>query len=187
MRLVQNVFRADCWALRGDKDLGFPVRYPRKKQIGADRLANAAAARQLCGWPVVVVDFGTAVTFDVVDKTGAYCGGVIAPGLNAMTDYLHEKTALLPRIRVVAPRRAIGKSTREAMLTGAVIGYRGLVREIIAEIKKEMRLRGRLKVVATGGQARLVARGLSLIHKVNPLLTLEGVRIIALYQRVKNG
>src|SRR6516165_4848574 len=101
------------------------------------------------GAPVVVVDFGTAVTFDVVNTKGNYAGGIIAPGLAAMTDYLHEKTALLPRIKITEPKKVVGKSTEQAMLAGAVYGYRGLVRELISELKRELKTK-RLPVVATG-------------------------------------
>jgi type III pantothenate kinase len=125
----------------------------------------------------VVVDFGTAVTFDVVDATGSYVGGIIAPGLAAMTDYLHEKTALLPRIRIREVSSAVGKSTEHAMLVGAVHGYRGLVRELISELKRELNAR-RLPVVATGGYAKLIAARIPEITAVEPLLTLEGLRLV---------
>lgn len=160
---------------------GVGVDYPRPQSIGPDRLANAVAARRHFGAPVVVVDFGTAVTFDVVNARGDYAGGVIAPGLAAMTDYLHEKTALLPRIRIREVRSAIGKSTRHAMLAGAVIGYRGLVRELIRQLRRELRS-PRLPVIATGGYAALIARGLPEVSRVVPNLTLEGLRLIWLAQ-----
>ncbi|HTV76611.1 MAG TPA: type III pantothenate kinase, partial [Candidatus Baltobacteraceae bacterium] len=108
---------------------GVGVDYPKPNSIGPDRLANAVAARARFGAPVVVVDFGTAVTFDVVNSRGNYIGGIIAPGLAAMTDYLHEKTALLPKIKIREVKSIVGKSTEQAMLAGAVHGYRGLVRE----------------------------------------------------------
>ncbi|HXJ75043.1 MAG TPA: type III pantothenate kinase, partial [Candidatus Dormibacteraeota bacterium] len=151
---------------------GVGLRYPQPDSIGPDRLANAIAVRHHYGAPAVVVDFGTAVTFDVVDRAGAYVGGIIAPGLAAMTDYLHEKTALLPRIRIRETRAVIGKNTHEAMLIGAVHGYRGLIRELIRELRVELGAR-RLPVVATGGYARLLAGGLPEISAVEPLLTLE--------------
>jgi type III pantothenate kinase len=156
---------------------GVGIDYPKPDSIGPDRLANAVAARQRFGAPVVVVDFGTAVTFDVVDARGNYVGGIIAPGLAAMTDYLHEKTALLPKIKIREPRSAVGKSTEEAMLVGAVQGYRGLVRGLIGELKRELRAK-RLPVVATGGYAKLIAAGLPEISAVAPDLTLEGLRLV---------
>jgi type III pantothenate kinase len=153
------------------------VRYPKPETIGPDRLANAVAVRHHFGAPSVVVDFGTAVTFDVVDKHGDYAGGIIAPGLAVMTDYLYEKTALLPKIRIREVRSVVGKSTEQAMLIGAVHGYRGLVRELILELKRELNAR-RLPVVATGGYAKLMAAKLPEITAVEPLLTLEGLRLV---------
>jgi type III pantothenate kinase len=156
---------------------GVGIRYPRPETIGADRLANAVAVHQFCGAPSVVVDFGTAVTFDVVNGAGDYIGGIIAPGLSAMTDYLHEKTALLPRIQIRPIRRIIGKNTEQAMLIGAVHGYRGLIRGLLEELKKELNCR-HLPVVATGGCAKLIAAGMAEITRVEPLLTLEGLRMV---------
>ncbi len=158
--------------------LGIGIRYPQPASIGADRLANAVACAALHGTPAIVVDFGTAVTFDVISADHHYLGGVIAPGLHAMTDYLHERTALLPRITLREPRRAVGKSTREAMLAGAVHGYRGLIREIVARITAEAFPGQSPRVVATGGDARLIARGLPLFTAVDPALTLQGLRLV---------
>jgi type III pantothenate kinase len=155
---------------------GIGIDYPAPKTIGPDRLANAVAVKAHYGAPAVVVDFGTAVTFDVVNRGGNYVGGIIAPGLSAMTDYLHEKTALLPKIEIREPRGVIGKNTREAMLAGAVHGYRGLIRGLISDLKAELRAR-RLPVVATGGCAELIARNMSEITAVDPNLTLEGLRL----------
>ena len=155
---------------------GVGIDYPKPETIGEDRLANAVAARHHFGSPVVVLDFGTAVTFDVVNRRGNYVGGIIAPGLAAMTDYLHEKTALLPRIKIREIRTGIGRSTGEAMLVGAVHGYRGLVRELIMELKRELKVK-RLPVVATGGYAQLMASKLPEITAVDPNLTLEGLRL----------
>jgi len=175
-----------CRALRGTPilhvssriRLGVSLDYPKPATIGADRLANAAMAAAFFGGPIVVVDFGTAVSFDVVSEKNAYVGGVIAPGLAAMTEYMHTRTALLPRITLREPASAIGKSTRGAMLAGAVHGYRGLVREILAEIGRELGAGNRLRVVATGGYAELIAKGLPEIQSVHPNLTLEGLRLI---------
>src|SRR2546429_4272223 len=159
--------------------LGVGIDYPKPKSIGADRLANAAAVTGLYGFPAIVVDFGTAVTFDIVSDRRTYVGGVIAPGLEAMTNFLYQQTALLPRISLKEPRLAVGKSTTAAMLSGAGFGYRGLGRGILARIKAEQFRRKKVHVVATGGYARLIARRLPEIGVVHPHLTLEGLRIIA--------
>jgi type III pantothenate kinase len=156
---------------------GIGIDYPNPGSIGADRLANAVAAKFHFGAPVIVVDFGTAVTFDVVNAKGNYAGGIIAPGLAAMTDYLHEKTALLPKIKIREPRNIVGKSTEQAMLAGAVCGYRGLIRGLIAELKDELRVKN-LPVIATGGYAKLIAAKLPEIVAVRADLTLEGLRLI---------
>lgn len=176
-RALCRHWQLDCLELTPSTLRGVGIDYPRPETIGPDRLANAVAARHQFGAPVVVVDFGTAVTFDVVNRHSDYVGGIIAPGLAAMTDYLHEKTALLPRIRIREISHAIGKSTEDAMLVGAVHGYRGLVRELIQELKAELRTR-RLPVVATGGCARLLAARLPEITAVDRALTLTGLRLV---------
>ncbi len=159
-------------------ELGVGVDYPEPKSIGADRLANAAAVAALYGAPAVVVDFGTAVTFDLVSAVRCYIGGVIAPGLEAMTTYLYNRTALLPKLSLAEPRRAVGRSTKAAMMSGAIFGYRGLVKEILAKIETEAFGRRRPRIVATGGYAKLIAARLPEIDAVRPHLTLEGLRII---------
>lgn len=174
---VKRLWDVPCLELTPATLRGVGIDYPKPGTIGPDRLANALAARHRFGAPAVVVDFGTAVTFDVVDRKGNYVGGIIAPGLAAMTDYLHEKTALLPRIRVREVKDPIGKSTEQAMLVGAVHGYRGLIRELIRELKRELKARS-LPVVATGGYAQLIAAKLPEITAVDPLLTLEGLRLL---------
>ena len=161
------------------RNLGITINYPKPRSIGADRLANAAAVAELYGCPAIVVDFGTAVTFDVVSERRTYIGGVIAPGLEAMTDFLYERTALLPRLSLKEPHRAVGKSTVEAMRSGAIFGYRGLVREILARIKAEQFSRKKVAVVATGGYARLIGSRVPEVAVIHPHLTLEGLRIVA--------
>ena len=160
-------------------ELGVGVDYPNPKTIGADRLANAAAVAALYGCPAIVVDFGTAVTFDIISANKKYIGGVIAPGLESMTNFLYQRTALLPKLSLKEPRSAVGKSTMEAMRAGAVIGYRGLIREILSKIEAERFREKKANVVATGGYAALIARRLSEIDCVHPNLTLEGLRIVA--------
>lgn len=176
-KAVRRIWKLEILELTAKTIRVVGIDYPKPNSIGPDRLANAMAAKFRFGAPVVVVDFGTAVTFDVVDVRGNYVGGIIAPGLAAMTDYLHEKTALLPRIEIREVKTAIGKSTREAMLVGAVHGYRGLVRELISELKRELRAK-KLPVVATGGYAKLIASKLPEISAVAPDLTLEGLRLV---------
>jgi type III pantothenate kinase len=157
--------------------LGMGIDYPQPSQIGADRLANSAGVLSRHGVPAVIIDFGTAVTFDVISAAPAYCGGVIAPGLGAMSGYLSRKTALLPVIELLEPPSAIGKTTVHAMQSGAVFGYRGLVREIIARICFE--LPGKPKIIATGGDAALIAAGVPEIDTVDPDITLDGLRQVA--------
>lgn len=176
-KTVRALWKLDPLELTPKTVRGVGIDYPKPNSIGPDRLANAVAARKRFGAPVVVVDFGTAVTFDVVNSKGNYAGGIIAPGLAAMTDYLHEKTALLPRITIREFKTAVGKSTEQAMLIGAVHGYRGLVRELIAKLKRELKAK-RLPVVATGGYAKLIASKLPEISAVAPDLTLEGLRLV---------
>jgi type III pantothenate kinase len=165
--------------LNSRRKLGVGIDYPRPKSIGADRLANAAAVAAIYGCPAIVVDFGTAVTFDIVSEEKKYIGGVIAPGLEAMTNFLYQRTALLPQFSLKEPRRAIGRSTVEAMRSGAVFGYRGLVREIIARIKAERFPRRKVHLIATGGYAELISARLPEIDAVHRDLTLEGLRIVA--------
>ena len=160
-----------------DSRLGVGIDYPHPRQIGADRLANAVGAAAYYGYPCVVVDFGTAVTFDVIGPQCTYVGGVIAPGLASMGDYLERNTALLPAIDPQEPSRVIGTSTVEAMQSGAVYGYRGLVKEILARLEGELGVRP--AVVATGGDAALIARGVERIDHVDPDITLNGLRIAA--------
>lgn len=176
--ILKAVGKTDVLWLDWKLKLGVEIDYPKPRSIGADRLANAAAVTALYGCPAIVVDFGTAVTFDIVSERRAYIGGVIAPGLEAMTNFLYQRTALLPQLSLKEPRRAIGKSTIQAMLSGAVFGYRGLVREILAQITAERFPRKKVHVVATGGYARLIARRLPEIGVVHPNLTLEGLRIV---------
>jgi type III pantothenate kinase len=176
-KTVKAFWKLDVLELSPKTVRGVGIDYPKPDSIGPDRLANAVAAQFHFGAPVVVVDFGTAVTFDVVDSRGNYVGGIIAPGLAAMTDYLHEKTALLPKIKIREVKNVVGKSTEHAMLVGAVHGYRGLVRELICGLKRELHTK-KLPVVATGGYAKLIAAKLPEISAVAPDLTLEGLRLV---------
>ena len=175
-RMLRAHLKCSTWQLTSRTVTGIGIDYPKPSTIGADRLANAIAANARFGPPVIVVDFGTAVTFDVVDASGNYTGGIIAPGLSAMTDYLHEKTALLPLIKIAEPESVVGRDTRGAMLSGAVYGYRGLIGELVRKLKRELNA-PRLPVVATGGFAALMAAKMPVIRHVEPRLTLEGLRL----------
>lgn len=156
-------------------DLDFDL--PQPEQIGNDRLANAFALKQKYGFPAVAIDFGTAVTFSVLSAEGKFSGGAIAPGMEAMTAYLSSRTAQLPTIKPTTPKSAIGKTTVEALQSGAVIGHRGMVREILAEIVRENA--STPIVIATGGGAEFTASQIAEIHTIDLDLTLEGLRLLA--------
>ena len=167
-------------------ELGVKVDYPKPASIGADRLANACAAADRYGVPVIVADFGTAVTFDIVSAEGAYVGGVIAPGLPLMTEYLYERTALLPMIHLKGPHGIVGRSTTEAMRLGAKVGYRGMVHEIVAFLQRGFHKR--FKLCATGGFARWALEGINLPFKIDQDLTLYGLsRIYDLNQNATHA
>jgi type III pantothenate kinase len=164
--------------LKHDIELGIGIHYPKPESIGADRLANAVALVHLHGAPGIVIDFGTAVTFDIVDRDACYIGGVIAPGLRLMTDYLHERTALLPQVELREPESVIGKTTEQAILAGAAIGYRGMVRGLLEALRVELGAPHDLRVIATGGDAAWIASGLPEIQAVDEDLTLQGLRLV---------
>lgn len=142
-------------------------------EVGADRLANAVGGHVMFGKPLIIVDFGTATTFDVIDASGNYVGGVISPGVNLSLEALHSKTAQLPRIAVAAPRRAIGKDTLTAMQSGIYWGYVGLIEGVVARIRSEFG--GELMVVATGGLAPLFAKATAVIERHEPEITMRGL------------
>lgn len=155
---------------------GMPIRYDNPAEVGADRIVNALAARELYGAPVVVVDFGTATTFDVVSAKGEYVGGIIAPGILIAAEALFAHASRLYRVDVQPPERLVGSNTATAMQAGIYFGYVGLVDGILERLLAETP--GLEQVVATGGQAELVARGSKFIRRVEPLLTLIGLRRI---------
>jgi type III pantothenate kinase len=158
-------------------ELGVPVNYPRPENIGADRLANAAGAARLLGTPSVVCDFGTALTFDIIDARRGYIGGIICPGLPLMFDYLAEKTALLPHVSPSKTRAVVGRNTKQAMQIGARLGYRGMVREILVALKKELAVK-KLPVCCTGGYAGWIFRDWDVDAVIDPDITLKGLGII---------
>jgi type III pantothenate kinase len=155
---------------------GVRISMDNPREVGADRIVNAVAAHQLYGGAVIVIDLGTATTFDAVSKEGDYLGGAIAPGIAIATEALFSRTAVLPRVELTHPNRAIGRNTVAAMQSGIVFGYAGLIEGIVTRIKQE--LGDKAKVVATGGYAELLARETPAIDEVNPDLTLIGLRLI---------
>ncbi len=158
-------------------ELGIPVDYPNPERIGADRLANAAAAARRFGTPSVVCDFGTALTFDVVHSTRGYIGGIICPGLPLMFDYLAEKTALLPHVEPSKTKAVVGRNTKQAMQIGARLGYRGMVREILEALRGDLKAPD-LPVCCTGGYAGWIFKDWDVPAVVDPKLTLTGLGII---------
>lgn len=155
---------------------GVRIRYDNPQEVGADRVVNALAAKRLYGAPAIVVDFGTATTFDCISAEGDYLGGAIAPGIGISVEALFRATARLPRIELVLPERAIGTNTVQSMQSGVLYGYVGLVEGLVRRLKKE--LGGQAWVIATGGLAGVIARQTPVIEAVNPDLTLEGLRLI---------
>ena len=161
-------------------DPGIPIHYKNKSEIGADRVVNALAAKALYGAPVIVVDYGTATTFDIVDSRGGYKGGVILPGVGISLLALHEKTAKLPLVLFARVKHPIGLSTREGIRSGIYFGTLGATREILKGIRKQL---GRsAPAVATGGWCEFF-RGTSLFHHIDPDLTLVG---LSLYWNERN-
>ncbi|ALP36705.1 type III pantothenate kinase [Paenibacillus sp. IHB B 3084] len=158
---------------------GLNLRYENPREVGADRIVNAVAAVERYGGPLVVVDFGTATTFDCIDAKGNYLGGVIVPGIGISTEALYQRASKLPRIELEKPKKVIGRNTVHAMQAGIIFGYAGQVDGIVERIKEEMQAEP--TVIATGGLAELIASETRSIQKVLPMLTLEGLRII--YQR----
>lgn len=155
---------------------GVEIRYDDPRQVGADRVVDAAAVRALYGVPACVVDFGTGTTFDALSAEGHYLGGAIAPGIGIAAQALFERTAKLPRVELTRPPSAIGRNTPHAMQSGLLFGYVGLVEGMVARFKKE--LGPETRVVATGGLAETVAAETEVIDIVDPWLTLHGLRIV---------
>jgi type III pantothenate kinase len=174
----REAFSSNLLELRHDTPMGIGVRYPQPETIGADRLANAVALAHLHGAPGIVIDFGTAVTFDILSADREYIGGVIAPGLRLMTDYLHERTALLPLVDLREPDSAIGQSTADAIRAGAAFGYRGMIQGILNAVRRELPGGDSAHILATGGNAEWIISGLKERILVDPDLTLHGLRLV---------
>lgn len=155
---------------------GVRINMDNPREVGADRIVNAAAAYRLYGGPAIVIDMGTATTFDVISEDGTYLGGAIAPGMETATEALFTRTARLPRIELVRPPNAIGKSTVAAMQSGVIFGYVGMVEGLVGRLSRE--LGGKAKVIATGGYADVIASETKVIEVVNRHLTLLGLQLI---------
>jgi type III pantothenate kinase len=176
-RLCRDWLGVEPLVAHSHLDWGLRIDVDRPEEVGADRLLNAMAAHQHYGGPLVVIDFGTATTFDVVDRHGSYVGGVIAPGINLSIEALHRAAARLPRIGIGRPQSVIGRSTVPAMQSGIFWGYVAMIEGLVARIQSEAETP--LKVVATGGLAPLLAEGTNVIGRIDPDLTLDGLRMLA--------
>ena len=174
--LSQRYFHLSPLVVGAGVKTGVSIRMDNPREVGADRIVNAAAAHHLYGGPIIITDLGTATTFDTVSKEGDYLGGVIAPGINIAAEALFIRAAMLPRVELTRPKRVIGTSTTLAMQSGLIFGYVGLVEGIVARIQRE--LGEKAKVVATGGYAELIAKETPAIDIVNPDITLIGLRLI---------
>ncbi|MCP2520932.1 type III pantothenate kinase [Candidatus Aminicenantes bacterium AC-335-A11] len=158
---------------------GLAILYDNPHEVGADRIVNSVAAYHKYGGPCIVVDFGTATTFDAISAKGEYLGGAIAPGLYISAEALSEKTAKLPRVEIKKPKNVIGKTTVASIQSGLYFGYIGLIEKIIFHMKRE--LGEQTKVISTGGITDEITRQIKIIDYQDPYLTLEGLRII--YER----
>ena len=174
--MLKRYFHVSPLVVGAGVKTGVRIRMDNPREVGADRIVNAAAAHHLYGGPIIVADLGTAITFDTVSKEGDYLGGAISPGIATAAEALSTRTAMLPRVELVHPKRAIGTNTIAAMQSGIVFGYAGLIEGIVARIQEELGMR--TKVIATGGYAELIAKETSVFDVVNPDLTLIGIRFI---------
>ncbi len=174
--LLEAGFKNIFW-INHSNNIGIKINYPSPKEIGADRLANAAAAVKWVGLPSVVCDFGTALTFDIIEENKGYLGGIICPGPELMLNYLFEKTALLPNLSLRKCNGNIGKSTSSAIHIGAKNGYKGMVKEVLDGIKKELN-NSDIKLCATGGSAKWFLDNSKMKIKYIKTLTLQGIGYI---------
>ena len=158
---------------------GIKLKYENPREIGADRIVNSVGAYEQFGGPLIVVDIGTATTFDIVAENGDYLGGVIAPGIGISSEALFQRAAQLPRVALVTPRTIICRNTVTAMQAGVIFGFVGQIDEIVRRIKAEMKQD--MRVIATGGMAKMISRESKTIDKVDNFLTLTGLRV--LYER----
>lgn len=176
IELVRRAFGHEALVVGPGIKSGMPILYENPREVGADRIVNAVAAYDLIKGPVIVVDFGTATTFDCVTPKGEYLGGVIAPGIQISADALFSRAAKLPRVEVAKPAKVVGRNTLHSMQSGIVYGYVGLVDGLIDRLNEELGYES--KVIATGGLANMIAPLSRTIHQVDDILTLTGLRLI---------
>jgi type III pantothenate kinase len=174
--LAERYLRAPLLVVGPGTKTGVPILYDDPREVGPDRIANAVAARERFGGPCIVVDFGTSTNFDAVSAAGEYVGGVLAPGVEVSMDALFARAARLTKVDFAEPNGAIGKTTREALQAGVVYGFAGQVDGIVRRMRAD--LGEGTKVVATGGLAGLIAPHSETIEETDPLLTLEGLRLV---------
>jgi type III pantothenate kinase len=184
-KMAEDYFHVSPLFIDHSTDTGLPVLYEPASDVGADRIVDAVAAIEKYGAPCIVVDFGTATTFNAISHKGEYLGGVISPGIMISTEALFMRTAKLPRVDIKRPKRVIGSSTVAAMQSGLYYGYAGLVDGVLERMIEELGSEPRRpRVIATGGLAPLIATGSEVIELVDDTLTLEGMRIV--YERNKS-
>lgn len=181
--MSRDVFGCRASVVGEDVAFPLPIRIDNPREVGADRVVNAVGALKRHPPPLVIIDFGTATTLDIVDAEGAYCGGVIAAGINLSLEALARAAAKLPRIAVEAPERVIGRSTVGAMQSGVYWGYVGLIEGLVTRIKQEFG--APMRVIATGGLAPLFANGTEVIEHVDPDLTMAG--LLEIYERNRDA
>ena len=174
--LIQTYFKVNPLTVTAGVKTGLQISYDNPRDVGADRIVDAVAAIELYGQPTIIVDFGTATVFDAVSRDGVYLGGAIAPGINVAAEALFLSTSQLRRVELIAPESAIGQNTTEALQSGLMLGYAGLVTGLVARFKKE--LGEDAKVVGTGGLAGTISEVADVFDAINPDLTLIGLRLI---------
>lgn len=175
-RMCSKLFERSPLVVGPGVRTGMPVRYESPREVGADRIVNAVAAYDIHGGPIIAIDFGTATTFDCVSRQGEYLGGAIFPGILISMEALFERTSMLHRVEIARPKSVIGQTTTHSLQSGLLYGYAGLVESMVARIRGELGPDAR--VIATGGLAQRIAEECPAIERVEPFLTLEGLRIL---------
>lgn len=176
VEMSRKYFRIEPMVVTHELKTGITIRTDNPKEVGADRIVNAAAAYTLYGGPLIIVDFGTVTTFCAVTKNGGYLGGAICPGVKISAEALFQRASKLPRVELVKPAEVIGTDTISAMQSGIIYGYAGLVDGIVERMKKDLSTDAR--VIATGGLAELISPETRSIQEIKPHLTLEGLRLL---------